>query len=258
MPGLKRWLCLLLLSGMLKTTCYESEQPKYIALTFDDGPSGRYTERLLDGLAEREIHATFFLCGYRVEQYPQLTARIAAEGHEVGNHGDSHAMFTGLSPKAVCEELAAAKEKIMAAGGGTPTVLRPPGGLYDAEVLKQTVCADLPIILWSIDSGDWHRSDSDGIARSIICQAKSGDIILMHDMSDSSVNAALKTVDALEKEGFVFVTVSELAYLSRQTLRGGEVYSRFVFDIPSKKATISECVAAAVPCANAGFPPPRP
>lgn len=249
---------MLLLGSLLRTPCYEASQPKYIALTFDDGPSGRYTERLLDGLAVREVHATFFLCGYRVEQYPQLTARIAAEGHEVGSHGDAHAFFTKLTPEKVCEDLAAAKEKIQAAGGGTPTVLRPPGGLYDADVLRRTVCADLPIVLWSIDSGDWHRSDSDGIAQSIIRQAKSGDIILMHDMSDSSVSAALKTVDALEKEGFVFVTVSELAFLSCQRMNGGEVYSHFSFGNPSKNAEISAREAATEPCANAGFPPPRP
>lgn len=255
---MKRWAIVLMLLGLLKLPCSGLEQPKYIALTFDDGPSGKYTARLLDGLASREVHATFFLCGYRVEQYPELTARIASEGHEIGTHGDAHAFFNALSPEGVCEDLARAAEKIKAAGGGEPKLLRPPGGLYDAEVLRRTVCAELPIILWSIDSGDWHRSDSDGVAQSIIRQAKSGDIVLMHDMSDSSVSAALKTVDALEAEGFVFVTVSELAFLARQEMQGGEVYHHFSFHIPAKKASISERSAATEPCAKVGFPPPRP
>ena len=63
---------------------------RYIALTFDDGPSGRFTRRLLDGLQDRNVKATFLLCGYRVEGYPKEAARIIAEGHEIGLHGYSH------------------------------------------------------------------------------------------------------------------------------------------------------------------------
>ena len=77
-------LCLQLLSAPLP------EPAKYVALTFDDGPSGRYTRRLLDGLEERNVKATFLLCGYRIEQYPEETTRILREGHEVGCHGFTH------------------------------------------------------------------------------------------------------------------------------------------------------------------------
>lgn len=252
---MKRMLSALLLGSLLTLTAYAAEPAREIALTFDDGPSGRFTARLLDGLAERDVHATFFLCGYRVDQYPELAARIAAEGHEIGSHGDAHQYFTQLSPAEVCADLRAAREKLTAATAQEPTLLRPPGGLYDVEILRRTVCADLPIILWSIDPDDWCRSDSAAIASDVIRQAKRGDIVLLHDMSDSSVTAALQIVDALRAQGFRFVTVSELADCSGTELKGGTAYHSFSF---SKKASISARPARTEPWANCGFPPPRP
>ena len=111
---MRRFLCWLCLCVLLTTPAWaqEEEGGKYLALTFDDGPSGRYTGALLEGLAEREVHATFFLCGYRVDQFPKLTARIAEEGHEIGVHGDAHKMFPDLSDGELCEDLQAAREKI--------------------------------------------------------------------------------------------------------------------------------------------------
>lgn len=206
-----------------------AQTPQYIALTFDDGPSGRYTERLLDGLAAREVHATFFLCGYRVEQYPALAARIAREGHEIGSHSDRHEFFTHMSAEAVCADLSAAAEKIAAATGVTPTLLRPPGGLYDLDVLARSVCADAPVILWSIDPEDWRDKQAAVVTSFVTKRAKNGDIILLHDMHASSVEAALAIIDALEARGFVFVTVSELALLAGTELHGGKAYCRIDF-----------------------------
>lgn len=226
---MKRILVFFLLCPLLLLPAHASDTPKYIALTFDDGPSGVFTERLLDGLAERDAHATFFLCGYRIEQFPDVAARIANEGHEVGTHGDAHKFFTSMKPAGVCSDLTAATEKIERATGRAPTLLRPPGGLYDASVLRQTVCADFPIILWSIDPEDWRRSDTAGIASHILKRASSGDIILMHDLSNSSVDAALRVIDTLKAEGYNFVTISELARLSDTPLEAGKVYHQFSF-----------------------------
>lgn len=250
---MKRLLCVLLLGTLLTAQVYASDRPRYVALTFDDGPSGRFTARLLDGLAEREVHATFFLCGYRVELYAELAARIATEGHEIGSHGDAHRFFTQLSPAEVCTDLRAAEAKISEAAGQAPTLLRPPGGLYDMDVLRRAV--DLPVILWSVDPEDWNCFDSGVVTRRVVERTKSGDIILMHDLSDSSVDAALRIIDTLEAQGFEFVTVSELAYLSGTELQGGTAYHRFSF---SKNASISARDARTDPCANCGFPPPRP
>lgn len=134
---MKRLLCLLAALAVLLPRGHAAE-PRCVALTFDDGPSGALTERLLDGLAARGVHATFFLCGYRIDLYPELAARIAAEGHETGTHGDTHSYFTSMSRAEVCRDLAEARRKLMEATGRAPTLLRPPGGLYDTAVLQQT------------------------------------------------------------------------------------------------------------------------
>ncbi len=236
---MKRFLCALLLLALL-TPCARAESAKKaVALTFDDGPSGKFTERLLSGLRERGVSATFFLCGYRVEQYPQLAARIAREGHEIGSHGDTHRYFTQMSARELCAELSRAQEKIGAACGVSPTLLRPPGGLYDMVALQKTVCAQMPVILWSVDAEDWHRTDIDGIARDIVKQTKEGDIILMHDMSDSSVKAALRAIDLLRAQGYEFVTVSELAAMQGHKLGAGEIYYHFPPNFSQKNASIS-------------------
>ena len=255
---MRRFLCWLCLCVLLTTPAWaqEEEGGKYLALTFDDGPSGRFTSALLEGLAEREVHATFFLCGYRVDQYPTLAAEIAQGGHEIGLHGNAHRFFTEMGPQEVCTDLSTAREKLLAATGQSPTLMRPPGGLYDLEVLKKTDCADLPIVLWSVDPQDWCCSDSGKIAARVIQKAKNGDIILMHDMSTSSVQAAFQIIDTLEDRGFEFVTVSELAYLAGTEMKGTEAY--YSFSLDEKNASISERVAATEPCAKLGFPPPRP
>ena len=251
---MKKLFCILVCLLLLPVV-RASDQPKYIALTFDDGPSGRITNELLDGLAEREVKATFFICGYRVEQFQKTAARIAQEGHEIGVHGDQHIMFSQVPKKEVCADLSRAMQKIKAAVGKEPTLLRPPGGIYDLDVLKQTVCCDLPVILWSVDVQDWNRSNSSQIAADIISHAKSGDVVLMHDTKESSVKAAFKVIDALKARGFEFLTVSELARAFSEQLTGGKAYYRF--SVP-KNETISFCEEATEPCAKVGFPPPRP
>lgn len=204
-----------------------AQEGKFIAITFDDGPSGRFTVALLDGLQERQVRATFFLCGYRVDQYPGLTKRIANEGHEIGNHSDVHRFFSEMTSTELCEDLIRSTEKIQKATGKRPTLLRPPGGIYDRKALKETTCADLPIILWSVDPDDWCCYDSNVVTDRVVDQVEPGDIILLHDMYDSSVSAALNIIDKLQAEGYTFVTVSELAAIYGTELIGGEVYSEF-------------------------------
>ena len=104
---MRRFLCWLCLCVLLTTPAWaqEKEGGKYLALTFDDGPSGRFTSALLEGLAEREVHATFFLCGYRVDQYPTLASEIAREGHEIGLLGNAHRFFTDWYVQEACRGL---------------------------------------------------------------------------------------------------------------------------------------------------------
>lgn len=205
----------------------ERQPAGYIALTFDDGPSGQLTETLLDGLRDRGARATFFLCGYRMEEYPELLRRYGAEGHEVGVHSTVHTDLTKLSAEAVRDDMQKTARQILEATGTRPTVMRPPGGAYDDTVLREAGAEGMSVILWSVDPRDWASSSATAVLQTIARSASCGDVVLMHDMSQSSVTAALRLVDALQAKGYCFVTVSELAALSGTELEPGKVYKRF-------------------------------
>lgn len=105
---MKRLIALILCVALLGIPVRAEGNEKMVALTFDDGPSGRFTRKLLDGLAERGVHATFLLCGYRMEQYPELTERIFREEHEIGLHGYSHKPMQNMCYAEITQEISRA------------------------------------------------------------------------------------------------------------------------------------------------------
>lgn len=221
--------CLLCLS-----LCY-AESPEereasvkgYIALTFDDGPSGALTDELLDGLKKADARATFFLCGYRMEQYPENLERYIQEGHEIGVHSTVHTDLTKLSREQVHQDMKITAQKIFTATGVRPVIMRPPGGAWNETVAQEAADEGMSILLWSVDPRDWASHDSSQVLETMAENAGSGDVILMHDMSKSSVSAALALVSRLQKQGYVFVTVSELATLTGTKLEPGKIYENF-------------------------------
>ena len=197
-----------------------------VALSFDDGPSGRFTRTLLEGLKERNVKATFFLCGYRIRQYPELTARILEAGHEVGCHGFSHDSMAAMSRRDIFEEIQSTLALLPE--GTRVRFLRPPGGCCSPSVTQVAQALKMPIIQWSVDPKDWAVHDAAVVKARVLKEAKDGDIILLHDMSASSVSAALAIVDTLTARGFQFATVSELAAKKQIPLIPGNVYTDFV------------------------------
>ena len=212
-------LCVLMLSIPVRADA----GAQYVALTFDDGPSGRFTRRLLDGLKERDARATFLLCGYRLELYPKEAARIIAEGHEVGIHGYSHDPMCDMTQPQVTKEI----QKTAALLQKGVQFLRPPGGKYNEATIAAAQNAGLAILSWSVDPKDWACDDASTITEGVMEKVKDGDVILLHDMSDSSVTAALRIVDRLQARGFRFVTVSELAKIKGVEPEPGKAYTRF-------------------------------
>ena len=200
-------------------------ETKYVALTFDDGPSGIFTERLLDGLYDRGAKGTFLLCGYRIAQYPELTQRIFAEGHEIGLHGYSHKTMKGMSRRAIAQEIM--DTEALLPEGCRARFLRPPGGFLSDPVVEVAEARGLPILKWSVDPRDWATNDAVAIETAVLERIRDGDIVLLHDMSESSVSAALAIVDQLLEEDFEFVTVSELVYLRQAKLVPGREYTAF-------------------------------
>ncbi len=182
-------------------------QPKYVALTFDDGPSRKCTPVLLDGLKERDVHATFFLMGKNIEGNEDIVKRMSDEGHLIGNHSYEHIQLTKAGPEAVCEAVEHTQKQIEAITGKRPEYIRPPYGDWNEELEEEI---GMTPVLWSADSLDWKLKDTGKILRRVLKDVKDGDIILLHDIFSSSVEAALELIDILQKEGYVFVTADEL------------------------------------------------
>ena len=182
-------------------------EEKLIAITFDDGPRRETTERLLDGLEERDARATFFLIGRQIEGNEDLVERMQAEGHQVGSHTWSHTRLTGVSADTLRQEVGRTEEALEDLLGPGSYWLRPPYGAVDAadRDLIQT-----PMIKWSIDPRDWEKLDTAQVTAAVLKAAASNQIILLHDIYPTSVDAALAVVDALQGEGYRFVTVAEL------------------------------------------------
>ena len=183
----------------------------YIALTFDDGPSGKLTPKLLDLLAAHHIKATFFLIGQNAAEFPDIVAREAKEGHEVGNHSWSHPNFYKMSDDAIRSELRRTDDAIRNAIGHSPILLRPPYGNVTARQ-KKWINQEFgyKIALWDVDPLDWRRPGPSVVCSRIVKNTRAGSIVLAHDIHPGTIDAMPCVLKELENKGFKFVTVSEL------------------------------------------------
>ena len=222
---MRRFAVLLMILSLLVLPVQGAPRLKLVALTFDDGPSGRFTQALLDGLQQRGAKATFFLCGYRMVQYPEVTQRIFDEGHEIGYHGYSHDSMKNMSRVTIAGEIIESQKLLPE--DCDPVFLRPPGGFVTDGVRQVAQARQLAILSWSVDPRDWATADAFAVEQAVLDKVEDGDVILLHDMSISSVRAALAIVDALQARGFRFVTVSELARLRGIGIRPGKTYGDF-------------------------------
>jgi len=192
-----------------------------VALTFDDGPMRGTTMRLLDGLEQRGVKATFFIIGLNVAGNEDILLRMEEEGHQIGIHSQNHKILTDLSGAALYWEVDELRETLTALLGRTDFMVRPPYGITNQAVCR---AADGPIILWSIDPEDWSDEDSARQTAHIVNCVKDGDIILLHDIYPSSVETALQVVDILLAQGYCFITVEELFALRGIEPENGAIY----------------------------------
>jgi len=215
------------------------EADVYVALTFDDGPTGSkdgypdgMTATLLDGLKERGAHATFFMCGYRLKDFHSHCARYLAEGHELGNHTMNHPMqmLPAMSEEEIREEVESNSQLIEQYCGERPTVMRPVGGAYDDKVKTVMKELGLPIINWDVDTLDWKtKTDPVSVKNNIINQVEDGSVVLMHDLYSGTIEGVLAAIDELQSrtdKTYAFVTVSELAAVKGVSLEPGQVYTK--------------------------------
>ena len=197
------------------------QSPGLIALTFDDGPRRDTTTALLDGLAQRGVKATFFLVGEQVIGNEDVIQRMDREGHQIGIHTFDHVTLTGLNQADFDAQVGKTRRMLKNILGHNDFLLRPPYGLYDEGVQAKAEC---PIILWSIDPEDWGDKNVEREVEHIVANAKDGSIVLMHDIYPQSVEAALRVVDRLHQQGYLFVTVDQLFAARGVELQAGQVY----------------------------------
>lgn len=187
----------------------QNQDVKRVALTFDDGPHPYYTQQLLDGLKERGVCATFFVTGEHASLHPDIIERMAQEGHLIGNHTYSHMQLTSSNREEFKQELLKTNEVITGITGQEVVYVRPPYGSWDKKF--ETEINMFPV-LWNVDPLDWCSDNVACITDKVVSKVEENDIILMHDYYASSVTAALKIVDELQAQGYVFVTVEEILF----------------------------------------------
>lgn len=193
-----------------------------IALTFDDGP-GERTGEILDCLERYGQAATFFVVGTNAVNYKDTIRRADFIGCEVGSHTWGHADLATLSPEEINNQFVDADKPIYEATGHHVTVLRPPYGSYSDRV-KEIV--GVPLVLWNIDTRDWATHDTESTVNEVIGVVYDGDIVLMHDIHVSTVDAALIIIPELVDQGYQLVTMSEIAS-HRGGMEPGGAYFRF-------------------------------
>ena len=180
---------------------------KMIAITFDDGPWKDTTEKLLDGLKERGIKATFFLIGENAKNYPEVVKRMHDEGHIIGNHTYTHIDLSTLSVDDAKKEIELTNETLEQITGEKVTYIRPPYGKYSNKLLEEI---DLIPVMWNVDPEDWNRNDVRGLVVDVVKHTQDRNIILLHDNYNTSVAAALEIIDELQAKGYIFVTVDQI------------------------------------------------
>ncbi|MEG0427482.1 MAG: polysaccharide deacetylase family protein, partial [Akkermansia sp.] len=193
---------------------------KVVALTFDDGPHGSLTPRVLDILDRYNAKGTFFVLGLNAQRSPSILRRMNASGHEIGNHTWNHLNMSHSSRAVIESDLIKAGNAIESACGVTPKLIRPPYGASNSALcswMRDRFGATA--VLWDVDTVDWRKPGVSVVISRAVNGAKPGSIILLHDIHASSVDAVEGIVRGLQNRGFKIVTVSDL--ISR-----GRAYAR--------------------------------
>jgi peptidoglycan/xylan/chitin deacetylase (PgdA/CDA1 family) len=216
-------------SQVFGATIFRMSSPAQLALTFDDGPNPAITPRLLDLLDQHNAKATFFLIGRFVHECPALTREIAARGHLVGNHSQTHPNLLWLSPAAVRNELHQCQNELQETLGAPAKHFRPPYGMRSPWVISTARELGMQSVMWTLIPGDWQEKPADWLIsrmRSIAQNAedsarrKYGDVLCLHDGAHRQLNGdRSRTIAALEywlprwrDLGLKFVTIGEAVH----------------------------------------------
>ncbi|WP_096199714.1 polysaccharide deacetylase family protein [Bacillus sp. FJAT-45350] len=194
-----------------------------IALTFDDGPDPRYTEQVLDILAEYNVPATFFVMGSRAIAFPEMVERMDAEGHIVGNHTYWHPNLVEKGDIPTLErEIERTEDVLNDIVGYRTSLFRAPYGFLYGELVEKVAEMNYSVIVWSVDSLDWQEDPPAVIASNVLDNVHPGAIILMHDGGDwdadrtNTIESLRQIIPTLQEQGYEFVTVPNLLNIPYQ------------------------------------------
>ena len=194
-----------------------------VALTFDDGPNPECTSRILKALSDNYSRATFFVVGTNAEKYPDMLKEVLGAGCELGNHTFNHKKLTELDDSEADEQIDKVDRAVEAATGERTTVIRPPYGAYDEDLLNRL---EVPVVLWDLDTEDWDSRNAQAVVDNVLSGVKDGDIILMHDIYESTAEAVEILVPKLKEQGYMVVTVSEMARYKGKELENHKAYGK--------------------------------
>ena len=193
-----------------------SKEYKYVALTYDDGPSIISTKKILNLLEKYDASATFFINGNHANNYKELVKEIYNKGNEIGNHTLDHGWLTKMNEEEVRRQIYGNEALLeFLSGQNTDMLVRPPYGDINQKILKEF---DVSFIMWSVDSRDWEVQDVAVIQDNVFENVQDGDIIIMHDGYESTVQATEHILKRLTKEGFKVVSVTELFNLKNREI----------------------------------------
>lgn len=185
-------------------------QDKTVAISFDAAWGNEDTQTLIDILNKYGVKATFFVVGAWVDKYPESVKALADAGNEVMNHSSDHAHFSKLSAEEITANINAANDKIEAVTGVRPTLFRCPYGEYDDHVITAVNTMGMTAIQWSVDSLDWQGNSAKDITDRVLKNVKPGSIILFHNAAKNTPEALPGILDALVKQGYNIVPISQL------------------------------------------------
>ncbi len=168
------------------------------------------TQQLIDILAKYNIKATFFVVGDWVDKYPESVKALSDAGHEVMNHSNHHDHFSKLSRDQIIADVNACNDKIETVTGVRPTLIRPPYGEYDDNVITAIRAAGMEPIQWDVDSLDWKDLSAAEITKRVTTKVQAGSIVLFHNAAKHTPEALPTILETLLQEGYTFVPISEI------------------------------------------------
>lgn len=202
-------------SFFLPVVCHGSRAHKAVALTFDDGPDPVSTPPLLDLLARRGVKAAFFVIGAKAGRHPELIRRIAAEGHEVGNHSQHHDVLLMVRPRAVLEREIAECQRELGRHGLRPLTFRPPVGVTNPNLGGVLDRLGLFCVCFSCRPADFGNRRVKGLAQRVLSTVRGGDIVVLHDCAPAGgvgpwLAEVATVLDGLEHRGLDNLSLSQL------------------------------------------------